>query len=70
MKLRFKELREQHGYTCKQIANLFGISERAYRHYESNPKQSHIVRIIILANFYDVTIDYLLGLTDESQKKN
>lgn len=68
MKLRFKELREQHGYTCKQIANLLGISERAYRHYESNPKQSHIVRILILANFYDVSVDYLLGLTDEPHK--
>lgn len=63
---RIRLLREQHELSEKEIAGkvLLGISRRAYCEYELGNSRIPYEYIIALANFYNVSTDYLLGLTD------
>lgn len=61
-KNKIKELRELNGYTREEISKLAGINPHTYRTMERNPIQQNSIRqYMILANFYGVTLDYLLG---------
>lgn len=62
---RLRECREKAGLTQIKVAIYCDITEKAYQNYESayrEPKLSILARI---AQFYGVSIDYLIGLTDE-----
>ena len=62
---RLRECREQRGITQSQAAIYCGITEHTYQNYElcaREPKLSILVRI---AEFYQVSLDYLAGLTDD-----
>ena len=62
---RLKECREKTGLTQIKVAIYCDITEKAYQNYElavHEPKLSIIARI---AQFYEVSIDYLVGLTDD-----
>lgn len=58
-----RNLRIDNGYTQKQIAELLGISQNTYSQYEIGVLNYPIDALIKLADFYDVSIDYLLGRT-------
>lgn len=61
---RIKELRLERGLSMQKLANAIGVDKHAIIYWESEvnePKASYIVK---LAQFFDVTTDYLLGLTD------
>lgn len=62
---RVKSLRESRGYTQKQVSEHIGITDRNYRRYEAGTTEPTLSVIIALANLYEVTSDYLLGLSDE-----
>lgn len=66
--MEFKEivklLRKQNGYTQKQIASTLGISERAYQHYELGTRKPDYDGLVQLADYFDVSLDYLAGRTD------
>ena len=62
---RLKELRAIKGVTQKNMAELLGINERNYRHYEAGDVNPTIANILLLADYFDVTADYLLGRTDQ-----
>ncbi len=56
-----KELRLEKGLTQQQLANNIGVSQKAIDYWERNvnePKASYIIK---LADFFDVSADYLLG---------
>ena len=58
---RLKELREAKGITQKQMADFLSIAERNYRRYEAgevDPRSSNVAK---LADYFEVTVDYLLG---------
>ena len=58
---RLKELRKAKGVTQKQMADLLGITERNYQRYEYglvDPTASNVTK---LADFFGVSVDYLLG---------
>ena len=61
---RIRDLREDHDLTQKQIAEMLGMSQTGYSKYETgeNDIPTHI--LIKLADFYQTSIDYLLGRTD------
>lgn len=65
MKLRIKDLREDHDLTQATIAKLLNCSQQTYSRYETGEITISINNLIILASFYDTSTDYLLGLTDE-----
>lgn len=69
--MKILELRKQKKLTQQNIADFLGISQRAYANYENNKNEPNITTLIKLANYYNVSLDYLLerdfqgGLTTE-----
>ena len=62
--MRLKELREANAKTQIEIANFLDIKQNTYSQYETCQRQIPINLLIKLAEFYNVSIDYILGLTD------
>lgn len=62
-----RSLRIDRGYTQKQIGEYLGISQNTYSQYEIGVLNYPVEVIIKLAQFYGVSTDYLLGLTNEKQ---
>lgn len=65
MKLRIRDLREDHDLTQTQIAKLLGCTQQTYSRYETGEITIDIFNLIKLAEFYETSCDYLLGITDE-----
>ena len=62
---RVKELRKEHKKTQKEVAQYLEVGLRAYQFYESATNYPNIPGLIKLADFFDVTTDYLLGRSQE-----
>lgn len=61
---RLKELRENRRMYQKEIAEYLGLSFRGYQDYETNQSEPKIATLIAIADYYQVSIDYLVGRTD------
>ena len=61
---RLKELRKLNNDTQKSVAKAIGITERGYQNYETEQRQPTVEILTKLANYFNVTSDYLLGLSD------
>lgn len=64
---RIKDLREDSDLTQTQIAKVLHCSQRTYSYYESGGHDIPTEALIKLADFYDVSIDYILGRTNEKE---
>lgn len=64
IKPRLKELRQDTDTTIKKISNILGVNENTYPHWENNYSDMKVIYCNKLANYYHVSIDYLLGLSD------
>ncbi|MCL2697964.1 MAG: helix-turn-helix domain-containing protein [Oscillospiraceae bacterium] len=64
MSYRLKELRESKGVTQLTLAKLINVSVRHYGNYESGRIDIPTGKSIILADYYDISLDYLVGRTD------
>ena len=62
---RLKEIREDKDLNQKDIAKVLNVSQVAYSYYEIGKRQIPIDLLKKLAKYYNVSIDYLLYLTDE-----
>ena len=62
--MRIKQIREERKFSQKQIAELLKIRQNTYSQYETANRQIPIDSLIVLSNFYNVSVDYLLELTD------
>lgn len=62
---RLKDLREDNDKFQKDIASLLGISQQYYSEYEKGNRPIPVDYLIKLAKFYNTSIDYIVGLTDE-----
>lgn len=62
---RLKDLREDHDKFQKDIAMLLKISQQYYSEYENGNRTMPTEHLIKLAVYYDTSIDYLVGLTNE-----
>ena len=61
---RLKELREDRGYTQKQLSEKLGINSVTYLHYEKDLREPPLSLLADMAVFFGVSVDYLLGLND------
>ena len=61
-------LRRDRGISQKQAAEALGISQALLSHYEKGIRECNLDFVKKVADYYDVTADYLLGLTDSRQK--
>ncbi len=66
---RLKDLRIDNDYLQKDIAKYLGITQQYYSRYELGQFTIPIEQIIKLAKLYDVSIDYIVGLSDEKKIK-
>ena len=62
---RIRALREEYGLSQEQTAKLLGTSQTMYARYESGYSKMPIKYIVILAKHYDVSADYILGMSDK-----
>ena len=62
---RLKLLRKEHRYYQRELAELLGVTLRAYQFYEDGTNEPKLKSLIMLADYYGVTTDYLLGRTDK-----
>ena len=62
---RLKPLRMQKGMTQKETAELLGVTERHYQKIEYGEINISATTIIILSKQFEVSADYLLGLSDQ-----
>ena len=64
MNLRIRDLREDKDLTQSYLAKLLGCTQQTHSRYESGEITIDIYNLIKLAEFYDTSCDYLLGLTN------
>ena len=57
--MRLKEIRKAYKYTQKQVAEAIGESEANYNRYELGKVNIDVMKLIKLADFYGVSLDYL-----------
>ena len=62
---RIQDLRSD--LSQKKIGEILHISQRSYSHYETGSRNIPIEMLIRLADYYDTTIDYLVGRTDNKE---
>ena len=68
MKNRIKDLREDHDLAQRQIASAIGITQRKYSYVETGTQPLTDELLVKLANYYRVSIDYLLMQTDNPDR--
>ena len=61
--MRLKEIREDKDIKQKEIAEFLHIKQNTYSQYENGQRQIPIDLLIQLSEFYNTSVDYLLGLT-------
>ena len=61
---RMRDLREDHDKTQCEIATILGTSQTMYARYERGANELPIHHLITLCNYYKVSADYILGLSD------
>lgn len=64
---RIRELREDHDLTQVQMGKILSCSERVYSNYERGELDIPTEILIKLADFYEVSVDYLLNRTEQMQ---
>lgn len=62
---RIRDLREDADKTQTEIAEYLHMQRTVYRQYESGEREIPVWAVIKLAQLYDVTTDYLLGLPEK-----
>ena len=61
---RVRDLREDNNKKQKEIAKLLGIEQNSYSQLENGKNNLQVDHLIKLANFYNTSTDYILGLTN------
>ncbi len=68
---RLRDLREDGDRVIKQeeIAEVLGTTQQTYSLYERGSREIPFHHVITLAKYYDVSIDYIAGLTNQKNRK-
>jgi len=67
---RIRDLREDRDLTQKQMGEILSCSQRVYSNYERGELDIPTEILIKLANYYHVSVDYILGMTDNPAKND
>lgn len=66
-KNRLRELREARELTQNELSKILNMSQTGYSKYETGENDVPITVLVKLAVYYETSIDYLVGLTDEKK---
>ncbi len=61
---RMRNIREDRDYTQSQIGKIIQKSQQGYNHIEVGRAELKIDDLIVLCRFYDLSADYIIGLSD------
>ncbi len=61
MRNRLRDLREDRDFSQRQIADILNMSQTGYSKYETGENDIPTDILLKLADFYEVSVDYLLG---------
>ena len=61
---RLQQVRQEQGFSRKEIADILEITPRAYQYYEEGKREPSYDKLVILAQQLNTSSDYLLGLSD------
>lgn len=64
---RLRSLRTHFGYSQAMLAEKLAVSRMAYTQYESGSREPGLETLIVLAEIYQVSTDFLLGISDLSR---
>lgn len=64
---RMVELQQQNNLLKKDVASALGVSIMAYYRYEKGERSLNAEHLIALADLYNVSLDYLVGRTDNPE---
>lgn len=67
-KLRIRDLREDHDLTQKQVADILSTSQTMYARYERGANEIPLRHLCTLAEYYDLSLDYLCGISNNKRK--
>ena len=70
MENRIRDLREDHDLTQQQLADAIGITQRKYSYIETGTQQLTDEILVKLADYYHVSIDYLLKQTNNPKRNH
>lgn len=65
---RLKSLRKESNVEAREVFQSTGLSRAAYYMYEKGEREPTLSRLVALSNFFNVSIDYLAGRTDNPQR--
>lgn len=65
---RIKHLKNQKNVLQKDIASAIGVSLRAYQYYETDQREPTMSVLIALADYFNVSLDYLCGRSDDPKR--
>jgi transcriptional regulator with XRE-family HTH domain len=66
---RLKELRSKHKINQTILADLLNVTQRQISYYESGQDTPPLPSLITLADYFNVSLDYLVGRSDETHRK-
>lgn len=61
-----KSIRNKRGISQQALANALGITQQSVNKYENHKIEPDIDTLIAIANYFDVSVDYLVGRTNEN----
>ncbi|MCQ2438934.1 MAG: helix-turn-helix domain-containing protein [Oscillospiraceae bacterium] len=64
IKTRLKELREKRGYTQLKVAMDLSLNQNSVSRYENGEREADYLMLIAFADYYGVSVDYILYRTD------
>ena len=67
LRLRLRDLREDNDMSQAEMAKLLKCSQQTYSRYESHVTEIPLQSLIFLSNYYNTSVDYLLGITNEQK---
>ena len=65
---RLRDLREDHDLKQKDLASILNCSQQVYSNYELGQRDIPTEILIRLSRYYNVSVDYLLGLSDNPKR--
>ena len=66
--LRLRELRKEKGLNQSELGDKMGVTLRQYQRYERGEQEPKLAGWIFLADFYKVSLDYLVGRSDRRER--
>lgn len=68
--INIRNLREANSKTMEELANVLNIAKITYNHYETQEKIIPLTRLNELANYFNISIDYIFGFTSKEKYNN